>query len=86
MLERTHFEVGETAVTIISEPMFQDVARQSIFEIREIIQRQIDQDPLFRDTLEPYEPTDEVHPLVRRMCDSSAAAGVVSLDVAVQPS
>jgi len=75
-MKRNHFEVGETAVTILSEPGFLVVARGSIFETREVIQRQIDRDPFFRDTLEPYHPRGEVDPIIQRMCDASARAGV----------
>jgi len=76
MLERVHFEVGETAVTIISEPEYHGIAKESIFETRDIIQRQIGLDPLFRDTLEPYLPAGSIHPILKRMCEASAMAGV----------
>ena len=51
---RRHFEVGETAVTIVAEEDFVAMAKDSIFRSRSIIQGFIAQDPLFKDTLEPY--------------------------------
>lgn len=51
---RRHFEVGETAATILAEKRFVPLAKESIFRSRSIIQGFIAQDPLFKDTLEPY--------------------------------
>lgn len=76
MLERAHFEIGETAVTILAEKEYIPLAQQSIFDTREIILRKIRRYPLFRNTLEPYESDEDDHPLIRRMCDASAKAGV----------
>ncbi|NYT11503.1 MAG: UPF0280 family protein [Methanomassiliicoccales archaeon] len=76
MLERTHFEIGETAVTILAEKEYLPLAQQSIFDTREIILRKIRRDPLFGNTLEPYESNEDEHPLIRRMGDASAKAGV----------
>jgi ApbE superfamily uncharacterized protein (UPF0280 family) len=76
MLERAHFEIGETAVTILAEKDYIPLAQQSIFDTREIILRKIRHDPLFRNTLEPYESDEDDHPLIRRMCDASAKAWV----------
>lgn len=76
MLQRAHFEVGETAVTVIAEERFIPIARSSIFRSREIIQRFIHQDPFFRNTLEPYDPPQDAPLLIGRMCQASAKAGV----------
>jgi len=76
MLERAHFEIGETAVTILAEKDYIPLAQQNIFDTREIILRKIRRDPLFRNTLEPYESDEDDHPLIRRMCDASAKAWV----------
>jgi ApbE superfamily uncharacterized protein (UPF0280 family) len=76
MLERAHFEIGETAVTILAEGEYIPIAKQNIFDTREIILRKIDRDPLFRNTLEPYEHDEHDPPLIRRMCEASAKAGV----------
>ena len=68
--------MGETAVTIIGEASYIPIAKRSIFETRETLQRFIDRDPLFRNTLEPYEPSGEVPPIIQRMCHASSKAGV----------
>lgn len=75
-MRRKHFEVGETAVTILGKPAFFDVAEESIFRSRDIIQRFIHREPLFGVTLEPYQPPSDAPPLIRRMCDAAAMAGV----------
>ncbi|MBI0583473.1 MAG: UPF0280 family protein [Methanomassiliicoccus sp.] len=73
---RKHFEVGETAVTILAEEAHIGVAETSIFRSREIIQRFIRHDPLFQATLEPYPCPDDAPELIARMCRASALAGV----------
>ena len=76
MVIRTHFEIEETAVTIVSEPEFVQAARDAIFEAREEVKRFIRTDPTFLHTLEPYDPPDDAPPIVRRMCFASKAAEV----------
>ena len=75
-LVKQHFEVRQTAVTMIAEVRYLTVAKEAIFEAREVIERFIAFDPLFRDTLEPYDEPDDAPPLIRRMCDAGRAAGV----------
>lgn len=73
---RRHFEVGETAVTIISDGSFMKVAEDAVFEAREVIMGKIAEDPFFGITYDPYPPNDEDHDLIKRMCRSSVKAGV----------
>jgi ApbE superfamily uncharacterized protein (UPF0280 family) len=73
---KQHFEVRQTAVTMIAEMEYLAIGKEAIFEAREVIERFIAADPLFRDTLEPYEERDDAPPLVKRMCDAARAAGV----------
>ncbi len=73
---RKHFEVRETAVTLVAEEEFLPVAETSIFHSRESIERFIELDPFFQVTLEPYACPSHAPDLVRRMCEASAAAGV----------
>lgn len=75
-MNRWHFEVGETAVTILCDETFLPIARESIFRSRDVIERFIRDDPLFGVTLEPYEATRHAHPLIVRMCDAAALADV----------
>jgi len=74
--QRRHFEIRETAVTIICEEIYLATAQESIFRSREVIERFIREDPLFRDTLEPYAEPADADPLIRRMCDAGRAAEV----------
>jgi ApbE superfamily uncharacterized protein (UPF0280 family) len=73
---RSHFEVGETAVTILAEERFVPIAKESIFHSRSVIQGFIAQDPLFKDTLEPYLEPEDAHPLIKRMCSAARKAKV----------
>ena len=75
-LARQHFEVRQTAVTMIAEMKYLATGKEAIFEAREVIERFIASDPLFRDTLEPYDEPNDAHPLIKRMCDAGRAAGV----------
>ncbi len=75
-LVKQHFEVRQTAVTMIAEERHLPVGKGAVFEAREVIERFIVADPLFRDTLEPYDEPRDSHPLIKRMCDAGRAAGV----------
>ena len=76
MLTREHFEIRETAVTIISYTEYIKAAKGAIFEAREIIERKIMEDPFFQTTYDPYPVRKEDHPLIQRMCKASVSAGV----------
>lgn len=73
---RSHFEVGETAVTVISDEEYIRVAEQAIFEARERILRKISEDPYFATTYDPYPVSEDDDPLIKRMCQASLLAGV----------
>lgn len=76
MLKREHFEVRETAVTIITNERFLGVAKNSIFDAREIIERKISEDPFFGTTYDPYPVDKRDHELIQRMCNASVKAHV----------
>lgn len=73
---KEHFEIGETAVTVISDEQFIKVAKDAIFDARAIIEKKISEDPFFGTTYEPYFFTMKDDPLIRRMCKASVLAGV----------
>jgi len=73
---RRHFEVHETAVTIIAEEEYLPIAEGSIIRSREAVERFIREDPFFRITLEPYPCPPHAPEIVRRMCEAASAAGV----------
>ena len=73
---KCHFEVGETAVTVISEEEYVAAAEHAIFEARERILRKISEDPFFLTTYDPYPVSDDDDELIKRMCQASELAGV----------
>ena len=73
---REHFEVEETAVTIISERRFIKIAKDAIFEARSQIKMKISQDPFFKTTYDPYSASPGDGCVVERMCGASKAANV----------
>ena len=73
---RQHFEVGETAVTVISDDRYIRTAEQAVFDARDIILRKISEDPFFRTTFDPYPVSEDDDDLIRRMCQASNIAGV----------
>ena len=75
-MNRIHFEVAQTAVTILAEERYFRAAQEAIFETREIIEEYIHQHPMFQTSLEPYEPEARVPHLIRRMCSTAARAGL----------
>jgi len=75
-MKRVHFEVAQTAVTILAEEEYVPVAREAIFEARGEIESYARRDEWFLSTIEAYPPPDDAPPLIRRMCEASTAAGV----------
>ncbi len=75
-MKRVHFEVEETAVTIVSDEKYLDIAKDAIFTAREIVTKKINLDPFFRITFEPYPVSENDDDLIRRMCEASAYANV----------
>ena len=73
---RHHFEVGETAVTVISDDEYVGTAQQAVFDAREIILRKISEDPFFKTTYDPYPVSKDDDELIQRMCQASVIAGV----------
>ena len=73
---KSHFEIGETAVTVISDEEYISVAEQAIFEARERILRKISEDPFFMTTYDPYPVSEDDDELIKRMCEASQLADV----------
>ncbi|QLH74390.1 MAG: UPF0280 family protein [Methanomassiliicoccales archaeon] len=76
MIVRRHFELGETAVTIVAEEELIGHAERSIFDSREELLSFLAKDPFFGLTLEPYEEPRASPPIVKRMCEAARAANV----------
>lgn len=68
-------EIAETAATIAAEGSFVAGAVDAIKAARREIERQVRVDQFFLTTMEPYTP-DDTGPVVRRMCEAAAVAGV----------
>lgn len=73
---KIHYEIEETAVSVIADEKYLQTAKDAIFEARSIIKKKISDDPFFRTTFEPISPSDKDDPLIRRMCQASVLAGV----------
>jgi len=73
---REHFEVGQTAVTIICEKEYIKIAKDAIFDARSQIERKISEDPFFKTTYDPYESSENDGTVVKRMCSASVKASV----------
>jgi ApbE superfamily uncharacterized protein (UPF0280 family) len=73
---REHFEIGQTAVTVISEREYMKIAKDAIFDARSQIESKIAADPYFGVTYEPYKASNNDGCAVRRMCDVSVKADV----------
>jgi ApbE superfamily uncharacterized protein (UPF0280 family) len=69
-------EIEETAATIAAERQYVDQAVIAIKAARREVERQIRRDDFFLTTLDPFDPPTGCAEIVRRMCDSSRAAGV----------
>jgi len=75
-MRRIHFEVGETAVTILSDEIYHRAAKDAVYEAREILRRKIAEDPFFAATYSPYAAGEDDDPLISHMCRASSLAGV----------
>jgi len=73
---REHFEIGQTAVTILSEREYIRTAKDAIFDARSQIESKIADDPFFGTTYEPYEASMNDGIVVKRMCAASMKASV----------
>ena len=76
MIVRTHYEVGQTALSVVCDESYMDAVRDAVFKARETIESKIAEDPFFGITFDPYAPDDRDDPLIIRMCQSSEKAGV----------
>ncbi|OPY32426.1 MAG: hypothetical protein A4E32_01007 [Methanomassiliicoccales archaeon PtaU1.Bin124] len=76
MIVRKHFEIGETAVTIVAEEELIWYAEQAIFERRAELVKFIERDPFFQLTFEPYDEPESAPEIVKRMCHAARIADV----------
>jgi len=72
---REHFELGETALTIIADEEFIPAGKEAVFDARASIEAAIASDPYFASTWEPIEAVTDDR-VIRRMCSAAAAAEV----------
>lgn len=74
MIVRRHFEVEETAVTIICDEKYVASIQNSIFDSREIVKKCIRNFPEFQWSLEPLDVSGDE--LIVKMCRAAKKAGV----------
>jgi len=73
---REHFELGQTAVTIISGSNYIKIAKDAIFDARSQIEFKIQRDSYFGTTYDAYKASNNDDVVVKRMCDASVSASV----------
>ena len=76
MMKRTHFEVGQTALSVVCDDAYLDTVRSAVFRARETLESKIAEDPFFGTTYDPYPVSESDDPLIKRMCQASELAGV----------
>jgi uncharacterized protein len=76
MIVREHFELRETAVTIVADERYVTEAKRSIFESRKTLEQFIADDPYFRSALEPYSEGSDTPFIIKRMCEAARLANV----------
>ena len=71
-IEKEHFQLKETIVTIIAENNnYIDVAKNKIRKCRSEIEQYIQNDGSYETSLKPYCYSDDSPEIIRKMCDSS---------------
>jgi len=75
MVIREHFEVRETAVTIIGPEELIPLAKEAIFLARESVENAIRADPYFVTSFDPLPYRGDAL-VIKRMCDAASKAGV----------
>lgn len=73
---RTHFEVGQTALTVVCDERYLRAVKDAVYDARERIESKIAEDPFFGITYDPLPPSKDDDPLIRRMCQASVSANV----------
>jgi ApbE superfamily uncharacterized protein (UPF0280 family) len=73
---RKVIRIKETIATVIAEEAYFPVAEAEIKRQRELLEEYIRRDPDFQTTLEPYPVPPDAPPIVRRMAEAAARAGV----------
>ena len=66
----------ETILTIVCDDGLEDAAFDAVMEARFQIEAKISEDPFFGMTYDPYPPSPNDHPIIRRMCRGSMLSGV----------
>ena len=75
-MKREIFKVEETFATIISDEEFIPIGKQEMLHQRSFLEDFIRHDPLFVQTLEPYQVPEEAPEIVRRMAEAASKMGV----------
>lgn len=76
MTGKVHYEVGQTALSIICDEAYLPVVRNAVHDARSIVESKISEDPFFATTFDPIPADPCDHSLVQRMCQSSESSNV----------
>lgn len=76
MIVRVHYEIGQTALSVICDESYLSAVKDAVHDSRSIIEGKIAEDPFFGTTFEPYPVCEDDHPLVKHMCQASILSDV----------
>ncbi len=76
MIVRKHFEIAQTAVTIVTDESYLGYVKNAIYDARNIIEEKISEDPFFGITFDPYPVNKNDNSLIQHMCQASISANV----------
>ncbi len=71
-----YFRYRETYLTIVCDDSLVRAAEEAVFEVREIVETKIAEDPFFGITSDPHPVSNRDDRVIRRMCEASVKAGV----------
>jgi ApbE superfamily uncharacterized protein (UPF0280 family) len=76
MIVRRHFEMGQTAATVLCEELHYDSVATGMADARHALEEYILSDPMFSATLEPHAVPSSAPRIVRQMSAAASLAGV----------
>ena len=76
MIVKVHYEVGQTALSIVCDESYLSTVKNAVHSARSIIEGKIAEDPFFGTTFEPYPVCKDDHSLIKHMCQASILSDV----------
>lgn len=73
---RRHFQYRETVTTIEADEEYLPLAEEAMLKAREAVEAQIEKDPYFKATFDPYPVRSDMAEVVKHMCNAAQKADV----------